>query len=59
MRTWTLLDWDGRTSTAISSSREPASIPSWQRYEAWVGFEGSIEINFYGLYKGYIGFIFQ
>ena len=23
----------------------------------WVGFEGSIEINFYGLYKNYIGFI--
>ena len=25
----------------------------------WVGFEGSIEINFYGLYKDYIGFVFH
>ena len=25
----------------------------------WFGFEGPIEIDFYGLYKDYIGFVFH
>ena len=27
------------------------------KQEHWVGFQGSIEINLYGLYKDYIGFV--
>ena len=33
--------------------------PIFQLSGAWVLFEGSIEINFDGLYKDYIGFIFH